>query len=154
MRNISSSMYSAQKASQKFSASDRRISTLKIVQNAKFQVTIFIIAGLIFSYLIFNAHKYTRIPTNINEIPLISANISPVRTTPEDPGGFDTKNNDKYIYTTLSGTNVHSLEDEYKPTQSVTLRNPRSATPTPKKNVTTEKKTSSNKKKSLFDFLG
>ncbi len=46
----------------------------------------------------YKAIKYSKIPSDINSIPLVEATTINIRTIPEDPGGIIVNNQDKLIY--------------------------------------------------------
>ncbi len=51
-----------------------------------------------FSYIALNAYRYHKIPENLDEIPLIKNDISPLKIIPTELGGEQFSNQDKLIY--------------------------------------------------------
>ena len=55
----------------------------------------------IFFALAQNAYKYNTFPTNIDDIPLYKAEMTPYRSKPLDPGGEVFENQDMLVYNNL-----------------------------------------------------
>lgn len=64
------------------------------------------------SYLTYSAFKYSTPPANIEEVPLVRADIGPVKTIPADPGGTQFENQDKLIYKNLEDPNLKTAKSE------------------------------------------
>jgi hypothetical protein len=91
-------------------------------------------------YLSYNAFKYSKHPTKIEEISLIKADHTPIRVIPTDPGGVQVLNQDKLIYNNLQDPSFKpnkkptaQIEEESKGNQPI-LRSPKlyKKTETPK----------------------
>lgn len=85
------------------------------------------------AYLAYSAFKYSNPPTNLEEIPLIKADHTPVRVVPTDPGGEQILNQDKLIYNNLQDPHFKrekkpeaQIEDDMR-ARDVNLRSPRQA---------------------------
>ena len=60
------------------------------------------IALLVFGYVCFSAFKYAYYPTDLDSIKLVRREIAPVRVLPDNPGGEQFQNQDKFIYNSLA----------------------------------------------------
>ncbi|MDF3048270.1 MAG: hypothetical protein K0R73_1388 [Candidatus Midichloriaceae bacterium] len=74
---------------------------------------------LTLTVLAYNAFKYAKHPTTIEEIPLISADHTAIKIIPSDPGGQQVLNQDKLVYNNLLDPNLkitknhtHKIEDD------------------------------------------
>ncbi|MCE2992666.1 MAG: hypothetical protein ACK5WS_01255 [Alphaproteobacteria bacterium] len=83
------------------------------------------------SYIGYNAFKYSKFPESIDQIPLIKADIAPLKMAPQDPGGTKFDNQDKLIYRNLEDPNFKHkddinkiLSDEVVMREKNTLRTP------------------------------
>lgn len=72
----------------------------KINNTLKYIIYITFIFGVVcvFSYIAYNSYKYSKHPEDIESIPLVKKDITPIRTTPIEPGGEQFENQDKLIY--------------------------------------------------------
>lgn len=72
----------------------------KINNTLKYIIYVLFISGVVsvFSYIAYNSYKYSKHPENIESIPLVKKDITPIRTTPIEPGGEQFENQDKLIY--------------------------------------------------------
>jgi hypothetical protein len=100
--------------------------------------------------LAYNAFKYAKHPTTIDEIPLIKADHTAVKTIPSDPGGQQVLNQDKLVYNNLLDPNLkitkkytNKIEDDSANTD-VHLRAP--------KHTERSKAKVENKPASSFDY--
>lgn len=92
---------------------------------------LFVISVSVASYIGYNAFKYSKFPESVDQIPLIKADISPLKLAPQDPGGTKFDNQDKLIYRNLEDPNFKHkddinkiLEDEVVVKEKNTLRTP------------------------------
>ncbi len=80
-------------------------SPIDVVKSSKTRrligIVFLLMCASILIYLSYNAFKYSKLPTSINEIPLIKADYTPIRVVPNDPGGVQILNQDKLIYNNL-----------------------------------------------------
>lgn len=89
-------------------------------------------------YLAYNAFKYSKLPTTLEEIPVIRADHTPVRVIPTDPGGEQILNQDKLIYNNLQDPHFKrekkpnaEIEDDVR-SRDVDLRSPKNKVEAPK----------------------
>ncbi len=77
------------------------------------------LAFLIFGYVCFSSFKYAYPPANLEEITLIRKEISPVKISPDNPGGEQFLNQDKFIYNSLednvSKTHIKKRSNDSNP---------------------------------------
>jgi hypothetical protein len=71
-----------------------------------FFIFCFTISLALFISLIYNSYKYSILPNNTDDIPIIRADITPVKIPPADPGGTQFSNQDKLIYSSLEDKNL------------------------------------------------
>lgn len=114
-----------------------------------------VITLVMFSIIAYKALKYSELPKSIDDVPLIKAELSPVKIVPKDPGGQQISNQDKLIYSTLENKNVRtkkiSEQVEVKELKEVysdakTIRAPLNEAK-PKQKVNTDKKETTTSKK-------
>ena len=73
----------------------------------KIAVVIFaVLAVSFFGIIAYQSLKYSNIPESLESVPLIKADLAPVKVVPKDPGGEQISNQDKLIYSTLENKNV------------------------------------------------
>lgn len=100
------------KGSQIFKARNLKIAT--------FVVVVMCVGAL--SYIVHTSVKYSNFPASLEEIPLVIADSSLVRTVPEDPGGAKIINQDMLIYDNLHAQRRHS--EHIKRDEAVKMRSP------------------------------
>lgn len=64
-------------------------------------VFLFITSITVCAYIGYNAYKYSKLPGSVDDIPMIYADVAPLRSVPNDPGGTRFDNQDKLIYRNL-----------------------------------------------------
>lgn len=94
------------------SVNNKRSKLLKIISFSFLALT-----SVALCYLSYNAYRFSNIPNNIESIPLIRANINPIKTVPSDPGGAKILNQDKLIYAQLQ-------DPAFKSNKKTDLKNP------------------------------
>ena len=82
-----------------------------LASNKKRLIKIFaIIVGIltisIFGVIAYKSLKYSKLPESIESVPLVKAELAPIKVIPKDPGGEHISNQDKLIYSTLENKNV------------------------------------------------
>lgn len=103
----------------------------------------------IFGTIAYKSMKYSKLPESVESVPLIKAELSPVKVVPKDPGGELISNQDKLIYSTLENKNVKtkklSEQSEVKELKEVysdakTIRAPAVTETKPKKKAENSEK--------------
>ena len=84
---------------------------------AKYIIYVVIIFAAVgcFSFVAYNSYKYSKKPSDIESIPLVRKDITPIRTTPIEPGGEQFENQDKLIYDNIVDSNQQNTAQTATP---------------------------------------
>ena len=66
----------------------------------------FIISLSLLAVIMYRSYKYSYLPKDINDIPIIRADMTSIKVAPIDPGGAHFSNQDKLIYSSLEDKNL------------------------------------------------
>lgn len=92
-------------------------------------ITVFTVCLSIMIILVYNAFKFDKIPSNIDDIPVVKASLNPIKIIPSDSGGIKVPNQDKLIYLHLQDpsfklTEPDNIKKEFSEDTNTSLRTP------------------------------